>query len=180
MGPSRTPATRMAIGYLAIGGVMLALAACSGKKSPTAADLLAAKNATSAARQHPATTADQTATMVQAATSGKATAPMQLKFDLAERPVAGQAIDVSLALMVTAAAQSVTLHLADSAGIVFVDAGDRPLGAVVPDTVYRQDVKLSAATEGVYFIGVTATMTRDTLSETRNFSIPIIVSAQPN
>jgi hypothetical protein len=156
---------------------MLVLAACGGSKQVGTADQLAAKNA-AAAKQHSSTSAEQTATMVQAPTSGKATAPMQLKFELAERPVAGQTIDMGLALMVTVPAQSVTLHLADAAGIVYADAADRPLGAVVPDTVYRQDIKLSAAAEGVYFVGVTAIMSRDTLTETRNFSIPIIVSAE--
>ena len=84
---------------LAMFGAMLALAACSGEKHPDAADQAAAKSAASAAKQHTATVAEQTASMVQAATSGKATAPMQLKFELAERPIAGQTIDLALALL---------------------------------------------------------------------------------
>jgi hypothetical protein len=178
MGPPSTPASGAAILRLGVCAALLALAACGGDKQQTAAVQQAAKNAATAAKQRPATPAEQTATMVQAATSGKATAPMQLKFELAARPVAGQEIDLSLALMVSMPAQSVTLHFADSPGIVFADQSDRPLGAVVPDTVYRQELKLSAAAEGVYFVGVTALMTRDTLAETRIFSIPIIVSAQ--
>ncbi len=164
---------------IALYGAVLILAACSGNKAPSAADQLAAKTAAAlaAAKQRAATSADQTASMVQAPTSGKATAPMQLKYEIAERPVAGQTINLSLALLASAAAPSVTLHLADSPGIVFANAADRAIGAVVPGTVYRQDVQLSAAADGVYFVAVTATMTRDTLSETRNFSIPIIVSA---
>jgi hypothetical protein len=175
--PSERPALSVRIaGY----GALLILAACSGNKAPSAADPLAAKNAAAlaAAKQRAGTTADQTATMVQAPTSGKATAPMLLKYEIAQRPIAGQTVDISLALLASAAAPSVTLHLADSPGIVFATTADRAIGAVVPDTVYRQDLQLSAAAEGVYFVGITATMTRDTLTETRNFSIPIIVSAQ--
>ena len=173
-----SPQSGAANARLGMCGAMLVLAACGGSKKVDTADQLAAKNAAAAAKQHPSTSAEQTATMVQAPTSGKATAPMQLKFELAERPVAGQTVDMGLALMVTVPAQSVTLHLADAPGIVYADAADRPLGAVVPDTVYRQDIKLSAVAEGVYFVGVTAIMSRDTLTETRNFSIPIIVSAE--
>lgn len=180
MGPSSMSMTRAASARIALCGTLLVLAACSGKQAPSAADQLAAKNAATAtaAKQHAGTIADQTATMVQAPTSGKATAPMQLKYEIAQRPVAGQTIDMSLAVLVSAPAQSLTLHLADSPGVVFANNTDRPLGAVVPDMVYRQEVQLSAAGEGVYFVGVTATMTRDMLNETRNFSIPIIVSAQ--
>jgi hypothetical protein len=161
---------------LAMFGAMLALAACSGEKHPDAADQAAAKSAASAAKQHTATVAEQTASMVQAATSGKATAPMQLKFELAERPIAGQTIDLALALLAGVPAQSVTLHFGDSPGLVYADQADRPIGAVTPDAVYRQDVKLSAPAEGVYFLAVTATMTHDATVETRAFSIPIIVS----
>jgi hypothetical protein len=157
---------------------MLALAACSGDKHQDTAVQAAAKHAASTARQPSASAADQTASMVQAATSGKATAPMQLKFELTERPIAGQTIDLGLALLVSAPAQSVTLHFGDSPGLVFADPADRPIGAVVPDTVYRQDVKLSAPAEGVYFLAVTATMTRDAIAEARAFTIPIIVSPQ--
>ncbi len=160
---------------LALFGAMLTLAACSGDKHPDTPDQAAAKGAASA-KQHSATVAEQTASMVQAPTSGKATAPMQLKFELAERPMAGQTIDLALALLAGVPAQSVTLHFADSPGLVFADQADRPIGAVTPDGVYRQDVKLSAPAEGVYFVAVTATMTHDATVETRAFSIPIIVS----
>jgi hypothetical protein len=172
-----TPMSAAANARLGVCGAMLVLAACGANKKAETAAQLAEKNA-GAARQHTSTSAEQTASMVQAPTSGKATAPMQLKFDIAERPIAGQTINMGLALMVTMPAQSVTLHLGASPGIVYADAADRPIGAVMPDTVYRQDIKLSAAAEGVYFIGVTAIMSRDTLIETRNFSIPIVVSAQ--
>lgn len=154
---------------------MVALAACGGDKQPDAA-AQAAKIAASAAKQHPASAAEQIATMVQAPTSGKATAPIQLRYELAQRPVAGQTTELSLALLASVAAQSVTLHFGDSPGLVFPDPADLSFGAVVPDTVYRQAVKLSAPAEGVYFIAATATITHDSTVETRSYSIPIIVS----
>jgi hypothetical protein len=160
---------------LAVVAAMLALAACGGDKHQDAVDQ-AAKNAASAAKQRPASAAEQIASMVQAPTTGKATAPIQLKYELASRPVAGQATELSLALLAGVAAQSVTLHFGDSPGLVFADSSDLSFGAVVPDTVYRQAVKLSAPAEGVYFVAVTATITHDSAVETRAYSIPIIVS----
>lgn len=162
---------------LALCGALL-LAACGDGAKQIAADQLAAKNAAaSAAKQHASTAADQTSTMVQAATSGKATAPMQLKFELAAKPLAGQTVVVSLALIAGVPAQSVAVHFGDSPGLVFANPADWTVGAVVPDTVYREDIQLSGAAAGVYFVTATATMTHDAVVETRDFSIPVIVSA---
>jgi hypothetical protein len=167
-----TPAT-----LLAAWGAMFILAACNGDRHQEAAKALAAKNA-AAAKQHTATAAEQTASMVEAPTTGKATAPLQLKFELPERPVAGRPFVVNLALIAGIAAQSATLQFGDSAGLVVADAADRALGAVVPDTPYRQDATLSAAADGVYFLGLTATLKHEDTVETRAYSIPIIVAAR--
>jgi hypothetical protein len=162
---------------LTAGSAMLLVAACHGDQHQEAARQQAAKTAAAAAKQHTATAAEQTASMVEAATIGKATAPLQLKFELPERPVSGRPFVVNLALIAGLAAQSVTLQFGDSAGLVLADAADRPIGAVVPDTPYREEVKLSAAADGVYFLGLTATMKNEEAVETRTYSIPIIVAA---
>ncbi len=43
--------------------------------------------------------AEQTAGMVEAAAQGKSQLPVQLKFELTQRPKVGQALDINLALM---------------------------------------------------------------------------------
>ena len=166
------------MGIRAIGGMtalLLAVAGCGHDKAQQAADLAAKTAATT--RQAPQTAAEQTAAMVDAPTLGRATAPLRLKFEILQRPVAGQTIVISLALIPGAAAQSLTLQFTDPAGLVLADHADRQLGAVQPDTVYRQEINASAPAEGVFFLSLTATMTRDALAETRHFSIPIIVAA---
>ncbi|MFI4891371.1 MAG: hypothetical protein ACHQIL_12645 [Steroidobacterales bacterium] len=162
---------------LAACAALLVLGACHGKEHQDAATALAAKHAAAAAKQHVATGAEQTAGMVEAATMGKATAPLQLKFELPVRPVAGQPFAINLALIPGIAAQSATLQFGDSVGLVIADASDRQIGAVMPDTPYRQEVTLSGAADGVYFLAVNATLKHEETVETRAYSIPIIVAA---
>lgn len=115
--------------------------------------------------------------MVEAPTLGKASAPVRLKFELAQRPVAGQTILVRIALIPGTAAQSMSLQFAESAGLVLADRTERQLGAVHPDTAYLLEISASAPAEGVFFLNLGATLSHDATVETRNFSIPIIVAS---
>ena len=155
--------------------VLPALVSCGGDKAPQATDP-AAKHAAAKGPQT-LTATEQIATMVEAPTLGRPTAPVRLKYELAQRPVAGQTIVVRLALISGTAAQSLTLKLADATGLVLADRADRQLGAVHPDTVYEQEISASAPVEGVFFLNLSATLTHDAIVETRSFSIPIIVGA---
>jgi hypothetical protein len=160
---------------LGAAALTLAVGGCGRDKAQQTADL-AAKSATTS-RPATQTAAEQTASMVEAPTVGRATTPLRLKFELAQRPVAGQTIGITLALIPGAAAQSLSLQFADQPGLVLADRADRQIGAVQPDTVYRQEISASAPVEGVFFLNITATMTHDAVAETRHFSIPIIVAA---
>jgi hypothetical protein len=160
-----------------LAGAMLVLCGCHGDKQRDTAAAQTARKAAAAAKPRTATGSEQTASMVEAATSGKTTAPLQLKFELPQRPVAGQPFSLSLALIPGVAAQSMTLQFGESAGLTVADSADRPIGAVQPDTPYRQEVTLSAAADGVYFLSLNASIVHDAIVETRSYSIPIIVSA---
>ena len=155
--------------------LLLAVGGCGRDKAQQAA-AQAAKDST-ATRKNTQSATEQTAAMVDAPTVGRATVPLHLKFEIEQRPVAGQTIVISLAMIPGAAAQSLTLQFADMPGLVLADHSDRQIGAVQPDTVYRQEISASAPAAGVFFLNLTATMTRDAGAETRHFSIPIIVAA---
>ena len=156
--------------------VLPALASCgSGDKAQQASGPAAKHTAAGASKTQ--TAAEQIATMVEAPSLGRPSGPVRLKYELAQRPVVGQTILVRLAVIPGTAAQSLTLKLGESAGLVLADRADRQLGAVHPDTVYEQEISASAPTEGVFFLNLTATLTHDAIVETRNFSIPIIVGA---
>jgi hypothetical protein len=157
--------------------VLAALVSCGGGDRKVQQSAEAGAKAASAAHPPLQTATEQTATMVEAPTLGKATAPVRLKYELVQRPVAGQTILVQLALIPGTAAQSLTLQFGEHAGLVLADHSDRQLGAVHADTAYQLEISASAPADGVFFLNLGATVTHDAITETRNFSIPIIVAA---
>lgn len=165
------------LGGLAVLAV-IALAGCNGDKHQDTPQPPVNSSATVARPQRPAASADATNAMVEAATLGKANAPLKLKFEITSRPVVGQTIVVNLALLAAAPAQAAKLQFDDSPGLVFADRAEIVVGALQPEEPFRHEVRVTATAEGVYFLGLTATMTQDSIVETRRFSIPIIVSAR--
>lgn len=90
-----------------------------------------------------------TAGMVEAVAQGKAQAPIELKFDLLERPVQGQPFEVAIALLPQTAARSVTVAVTGSDGLK-IDPGDFEFPAIEAAQVYRHSIKVTPTTEGFY------------------------------
>jgi hypothetical protein len=121
------------------------------------------------------TAAEQTAGMVQAPTQGKSQLPVELKFDLSQRPKVGQLLEINLALIPQIAAGSVTLQASGADDLtVAPGAGQFEIPAVEAGEVYRQTLKVTPNADGVSIIGVTVSLKNDTGAEQRVFSIPII------
>ncbi len=98
--------------------------------------------------------ADLTAGMVEAASQGKSQLPVELKFDLKQRPALGQALDIDIA-------------------VVGPNQIDFP--AVEAGQVYRQSVTVTPTADGVLLLGLTVSLKHDETTESRAFSIPLIV-----
>ena len=121
------------------------------------------------------TAAEQTAGMVQAPTQGKSQLPVELKFDLPQKPKVGQLLEINLALIPQIAAGSVTLQASGADDLtVAPGAGQFEIPAVEAGEVYRQTVKVTPNADGVSIVGVTVSLKNDTGAEQRVFSIPII------
>jgi hypothetical protein len=113
--------------------------------------------------------ADQTRGMVEAASQGKSQLPVQLKFELGQRPSVGQTLDVNVAILpdiVVVGGEGLTIA---------PGASQFELGAVEVGGVYRQVVKVSPAAAGVLLLNLTVSLKHDEMTESRAFSIPLIV-----
>lgn len=157
---------------------VLVLAAChrDHQQSP-AGKVTPAHKAPVAVKQGPSV-AEQTAGMVEAATAGKSAVPVQLKFDLPQRPSVGQPLGVNIVLIPAIAADSATIQLSDSGGLgIAADAAAIVIGNIEPDNVYRQEIKVTPASDGVFFLNLAVTLKHDEVAETRVFTVPIIVTA---
>jgi hypothetical protein len=162
-------------------GVLLLLlcAACSsGNPTPS---LLASKPAP--ARKNPVpevkrgpTAEEQTAGMVLAAASGNSDVPVRLKFDLPHRPKIGQPLEVEIALLPQVPAQMAEIDASVSNGLELRTQDARELVADVrADAVYRHSIELTPTAPGVLFLSLDVTLKHDEITETRSFTIPVIL-----
>jgi hypothetical protein len=120
--------------------------------------------------------ADQTAGMVEAASQGKSTVPVQLKFDLPQKPQIGKPMQVDIAVMPQIPASPAAIHITGADGLeVAPDASEIDIPSVEEGGVYRQSVKVTPTTDGVLILGLTVSLKHDEITESRAFSIPVIV-----
>jgi hypothetical protein len=122
------------------------------------------------------TAAELTAGMVEAASQGKAQAAVDLKFELVQKPKVGQPLEINLALLPQVDAKSATIQIAAANGFTLADgAGQFETPVIAAGEVYRHTVNLLPTTDGVFLIGVTLLLKNDEGTDSRAFSIPVIV-----
>lgn len=121
------------------------------------------------------TAAEQTAGMVQAAAQGKSQVPVELKYDIAQRPKVGQSLEINLALIAQIAATPATIQVSGADDVsVAPDANQFDIPAEEAGEVYRETVHVTPNAEGVVLLGVTVLLKHDEIVDQRVFSIPII------
>jgi hypothetical protein len=129
------------------------------------------------AAQRGLTAAELTAGMVEAATQGKSQAPVGLKFDLLQRPVQGEPLEIAVALLPGEPADPATVEVSGPESLQ-VPAADLKFefASVEPAQVYRRSIRLTPTAEGVFLLTLTVNLKHDQLADTRVFSVPIIVA----
>jgi hypothetical protein len=115
--------------------------------------------------------------MVEAVTVGKSTVPVAVKFDFAGRPIVGQPLDVSIAVLPRIEADPAVLAVDESAGWQLAPGSESiSIPAVQPGQVYRETVKVTPTADGVQLLSLRVSLKHDEVSETRTFSVPVIVA----
>jgi hypothetical protein len=161
--------------------VLLAIAASAGchRQSATAPAVPAKPKAgVRAAADKPQGQSPQelTAGMVEAVVQSKSQAPVDLKFDLPERPVEGQPLEVAIALLPQIAAGSATVAVTGSDGLK-LDPGEGQFefAAVEADRVYRHSIKMTPTAGGLNLLTLTVSLQHDQTADLRVFSVPLLV-----
>ena len=157
--------------------IMLGIAACSGDaRDGGRADVSTIKHRASKPSKSGPSREEQTAGMVLAAAALRSADIADLKFDIASRPQAGLPFNVELALLPTTESPVVTLELSGSDGLtVATEDASATFTDVTRAHVYRKSVVANTAAEGVYFLSVVASFKNADFTDSRNFTIPIIV-----
>ncbi len=121
-----------------------------------------------------ATVAEQTAGMVQAVGQGKSQVPVELKFDIAQRPKVGQPLDINLALISQIAASPATIQVTGADDVSVAGAKQFDIASAEAGEVYRETINVTPNAEGVVVLGVTVSLKHDEVVDQRVFSIPMI------
>jgi hypothetical protein len=157
-----------------------ALAGCHRDSTPTPPPKPASPQvrAPVAAARGP-TAEDLTTNMVEAVAQGKSQAPVSLKFDLLQRPIVGQPVEIIIALLPQIPASPASIAVTGSDGLKFA-AGDAEIDipSVEAAQVYRHSIKVTPTTEGVMFVNLNVSLKHDEATDSRVFSLPIIVAAK--
>jgi hypothetical protein len=159
--------------------IILAIAGCAACHRDQGAS--AAAPARPKAGNHAAAAGGQdaqqsTAGMVEAVTQGKPQAPLDLKFDLLERPVQGQPLEVAIALLPQTDARSATVAVTGSDGLKLAPGEEQfEFPAIEAAQVYRHRIKVTPTTEGFYLLTLSVSLQHDQTSDSRVFSVPILV-----
>jgi hypothetical protein len=120
--------------------------------------------------------ADLTAGMVEAASQGKSTLPVELKFDLPEKPQIGKPLQVDIAVMPQIPAAPAAIQVTGADGLeVAPEASRIEIPSVEVGEVYRQSLKVTPTADGVLFLDLTVSLNHDEMTESRVFAIPLIV-----
>ncbi len=158
--------------------VIVLLAGCHGDSDQGPVPTPTFRAHKPAAAKRGPTPEELTAGMVEAVTLGKSTAPIAVKFDLASRPMVGKLLEVVIAVLPQTVAGSATLQFSASEGLQLApDVAPVDIPAVDPAQVYRVSVSVTPTADGVQLLGLDVALKRDELTETRSFSVPIIVAA---
>jgi len=168
--------TSRAAGILAaaIGGAAT-LAGCGQEPNVPASSPVAPHiKAAGAVKKGP--TADElTAGMAAAPALGKSVLPVDLKFELAQRPKIGQPLEINLALLPQIAGGPATVQVTDADGLDAQSDDPFDIPAVEPGEVYRHTVRLTPNTDGVLLVDLTVSLQHDDVSDSKVFAVPVIV-----
>ena len=158
-------------------GAVTALAACHGDSGAAPPPAPATPRVSTAVpvKKVPSA-AEQTSGMVEAASVGKSELPVSLKFDLKQRPVLGQPLAIDIALVPQIDADAANVEMTGIDGLtVLPGAKAFTAGPVAAGEVYRHSIEVTPAAEGVVLLGLTVSRKHGEMTDSRVFSVPLIV-----
>jgi hypothetical protein len=113
--------------------------------------------------------------LANAVVVGKAVAPVMLKYDLAVKPEAGQPFEIALTFLPRQVADALEADVSGMSGLTIENGGTIRFEGVENNGRYVAKVLANADAQGLYYIGIVARMVTKVQTESRSFSIPVVV-----
>ena len=156
--------------------------ACGGGDGNSAADKAAPADAAGKSSPQAAAAAAKAAAddgLANAVAVGKTAAAVDLKYNLAARPALGQPFELELVLLPRMAADTLEVQATGMPGLVVAGGAEAKFYQVVADEKYAAKVLLQVTEPGLYYVGVTAKLVNKVQTDSRTFSVPVVVGQLP-
>jgi hypothetical protein len=152
------------------------LAACGGgEEQPASAPAPKAADKPPVAATAPAKADDPDSRLATAVATGKTSAGVDLKYDVAARPDPGQDFQIELVFLPRVAADTLEVEVTPIPGITIVSGATARFENVVAGERYTAPVVARADGQGLYYLGAVARMATKVQTEARTFSVPVVV-----
>ena len=119
---------------------------------------------------------DPTAGMALAPTVDQSHVPVDLKYDIASKPVAGTPVEVKLAVIASSGADSMGVAFKGSPGLTLSEDAVPNIDNVKSGKIDYVTFSATAADPDVFYVTVTVSMYSAGVSSSREFVVPIIFS----
>ena len=157
--------------------------ACGGGDEKSAADKAASPTDAAGEASQPAAAAAAKAApddgLANAVAVGKTAAAVDLKYNIAARPALGQPFEVELVLLPRVAADTLEVQATGMPGLVVAGGADAKFDQVLAGEKYAAKVLLQVMEPGLYYVGVTAKLVNKVQTDSRTFSVPVVVGQLP-
>jgi len=170
----RTPSRLVTVAL----ATLLGLAGCGGK-SDDATFKARTRDKPEPSASKAAGPVDEDARLANAVVSGKTSAPVDLKYDLAAKPVAGLPFEIELVFQPRLPADTLEVEVSGMAGLTVAQQGSYKFDKVQQGTPYTQKITVQADADGTYYVSVIARMITQIQTEVRTFSVPVVVGTAP-
>lgn len=156
------------------------VAGCGGKEeAEPAASKPATPAATDAGPAQPAATGKDERRMANAVTTGKAGAALDLQYEIAPKPGAGEPFMIELAFVPRHAADSVEVQVSVTSGLRLTSTETLSFESVQAGERYTAQVMVIGDAPGLYYVGLVARMSTKVQTDARTFSIPVVIGDVP-
>lgn len=117
--------------------------------------------------------------MASAVVSGKTSAPVDLRYELAAKPAIGQPLEIELAFLPTAPADALEVEVSGMSGLTVAGGVSGKFDKVQSGETYTHKVLVQASGPGTFYISVIAKMVSEARTEVRTFSVPLVFGTVP-
>lgn len=164
------------IGVVLLAAVLAVAGGCGGSDSKKQAQDKAAQKKARAAAAAQRSDGDRYASAVYLA---KGLPPIELRYDLLSKPVAGAPLEVELAITPRNGGERLEFEVKGMPGLDVLTGGAASFQGVVGHQTYVAKVQVQPQAAGIYYLNVDVHLTTKVVNDDVSYSVPVVAAEAP-